>query len=161
MDQTPNLILSSLPTAVFALVKPHLKKVELVFGDVISRTDEPVSKVYFPHVGVVSLVVEMDVGDMIETAMVGRDGVSQRHLGSGWKGLPSPGNHPACGLCFDYRPRHSTFCRDAKLVAPCGFDQARTGPVVTSSTVGGVQCEPYSRSENVPLAVEDEGPQSK
>src|ERR1700755_1015109 len=75
MDQTPNLILSSLPATVFALIKPHLKRVELVFGDVISRTDEPVSKVYFPHVGVVSLVVEMDVGDMIETAMVGRDGV--------------------------------------------------------------------------------------
>lgn len=75
MDQTPNLILSSLPAAVFALVKPHLKKVELVFGEVISRTDELVSRVYFPHIGVVSLVVEMDVGNMIETAMVGRDGV--------------------------------------------------------------------------------------
>jgi hypothetical protein len=28
-----------------------------------------------PHVGIISLVVEMQVGDMIETAMVGRDGV--------------------------------------------------------------------------------------
>jgi len=31
--------------------------------------------VYFPHTGVISLVVEMQVGDMIETAMIGRDGV--------------------------------------------------------------------------------------
>ena len=32
--------------------------------------------VYFPLTGVISLVVEMNVGKMIETAMVGRDGVA-------------------------------------------------------------------------------------
>jgi Crp-like helix-turn-helix domain len=35
-----------------------------------------IDRVYFPHAGVVSLVVEMEIGDMIETAMVGRDGVA-------------------------------------------------------------------------------------
>jgi CRP-like cAMP-binding protein len=42
---------------------------------VIAETDQFVSNVYFPHSGIISLVVEMEVGDMIETAMVGRDGV--------------------------------------------------------------------------------------
>jgi CRP-like cAMP-binding protein len=42
---------------------------------VVAEPGEPVAKVYFPVSGVVSLVVEMDVGQMIETAMVGRNGV--------------------------------------------------------------------------------------
>ena len=39
------------------------------------RNREPIRNVYFPFTGVISLVVEMNVGEMIETAMVGRDGV--------------------------------------------------------------------------------------
>lgn len=34
-----------------------------------------IRQVYFPYSGVISLVVELHVGSMIETAMVGRDGV--------------------------------------------------------------------------------------
>jgi CRP-like cAMP-binding protein len=64
-----------LPQEVFAALQPHLKVVNLTFGEVISKPEQSVSRVYFPHLGVISLVVEMEVGDMIETAMVGRDGV--------------------------------------------------------------------------------------
>ena len=55
--------------------KAHLEPVKLVFGDVVAETGQPVHKVYFPFIGVVSLVVAMKDGDMIETAMVGRDGM--------------------------------------------------------------------------------------
>ena len=65
-----------MPQNIFAAVQPHLKTVNLVFGYVTAETEQPVSKVYFPHSGVISLVVEMQVGDMIETAMIGRDGVA-------------------------------------------------------------------------------------
>ena len=75
MSQSPNLILNALPQEVFAALQPHLKVVNLTFGEVISKPEQSVSRVYFPHLGVISLVVEMEVGDMIETAMVGRDGV--------------------------------------------------------------------------------------
>ena len=51
-------------------------EVDLRFGDVLAESVQPVDRVYFPTAGVVSLVVEMKVGDMIETAMVGRDGVA-------------------------------------------------------------------------------------
>ncbi|MDB5600790.1 MAG: hypothetical protein JWN71_2834 [Xanthobacteraceae bacterium] len=71
-----NLLLSSLAPGVLALLIPHLKVVELQFGDIIADTNHPIRKVFFPHTGVISLVVEMEVGDMIETAMVGRDGVA-------------------------------------------------------------------------------------
>ena len=75
MSQSPNRILNTLPQNIFAAFEPHLEPVDLVFGAVVAEPDRPVSFVYFPHTGVVSLVVAMKVGDMIETAMVGRDGV--------------------------------------------------------------------------------------
>jgi CRP-like cAMP-binding protein len=75
MSQSPNRILNSLPQNIFAALQSHLKVAHLRFGDVVAETERPVSNVYFPHLGIISLVVEMQVGDMIETAMVGRDGV--------------------------------------------------------------------------------------
>jgi len=76
MPRSQNLILAALPQNVYAAMEPHLERVPLAFGDVIAKTDEPVANVYFPFSGVVSLVVEMTEGYMIETAMVGRDGVA-------------------------------------------------------------------------------------
>ena len=75
MVQSPNRILNSLPQNIFAAVEPHLKTRDLKFADVLSETNQSIEHVYFPHTGVVSLVVELTVGDMIETAMVSRDGV--------------------------------------------------------------------------------------
>jgi CRP-like cAMP-binding protein len=75
MRQSPNRILDVLPQNIFAAIEPHLRDVTLGFGDVVAETGEAVHNVYFPFSGVVSLVVEMQVGEMIETAMVGRDGV--------------------------------------------------------------------------------------
>jgi hypothetical protein len=76
MSQSPNLILNALPQNIFAALQSHLKVVDLKFGEVVAESERAVSNVYFPHTGVISLVVEMQVGDMIETAMVGRDGVA-------------------------------------------------------------------------------------
>ena len=76
MSQSPNLILNSLPQNIFAALEPHLKNTSLKFGEVVAQSEHEVQAVYFPHDGVISLVVEMEVGDMIETAMVGRDGVA-------------------------------------------------------------------------------------
>jgi hypothetical protein len=72
--QSPNRLLSALPQNIFVAMAPDLQRVKLVFGDEISQTNQPISQVYFPFSGVVSLIVDMSVGDMIETAMVGIDG---------------------------------------------------------------------------------------
>ena len=74
MAQSPNMLLNTLPTKTFAAIEPHLKTVELVYGEVLGEPGDSITRVYFPHSGVISLVVELSVGDMIETAMVGRDG---------------------------------------------------------------------------------------
>jgi CRP-like cAMP-binding protein len=75
MSQSPNRILASLSAEVFAVIQPHLKLVPLTLGEVVADTGSTVTRIYFPHSGVISLVVEMESGHMVETAMVGRDGV--------------------------------------------------------------------------------------
>src|SRR5260221_3643237 len=74
MTQSRNQLLNVLPQNIFAALAPHLKSISLEFADVVAQPDDPVSRVYFPHTGVISLVIEMESGNMIETAMVGRDG---------------------------------------------------------------------------------------
>jgi CRP-like cAMP-binding protein len=73
--QSPNKLLASLPAKTFADIEPHLKTVELRLTTVLTEAGGPVQRVHFPHSGVISLVVDLSVGDMIETAMIGRDGV--------------------------------------------------------------------------------------
>lgn len=75
MSKSPNRLLASLPADAFSAISPHLKIVELKFGEVVAESGSPIRQVYFPYSGVISLVVELEVGAMIETAMVGRDGV--------------------------------------------------------------------------------------
>jgi CRP-like cAMP-binding protein len=74
VSKSPNRLLASLPADTFSAVSPHLKIVELKFGAVLAEAGSPIRQVYFPYSGVISLVVELEVGMMIETAMVGRDG---------------------------------------------------------------------------------------
>jgi hypothetical protein len=74
MAKSPNRLLDSLPSDVFSTLTPHLKTVELKFGDVVAEAGSPIRQVYFPYSGVISLVVELDIGMMIETAIVGHDG---------------------------------------------------------------------------------------
>ena len=69
----PNHLLASLSPADFELLRPHLKPFELVHEDLLFDAGEPANWVYFPHSGVISLVVGLDDGQLIEAARVGRD----------------------------------------------------------------------------------------
>lgn len=75
MDTSPNLLLASLSPQIYGALLPHLKRMEFKHAQVLTETGEPITHVYFPHTGIISLVVELSVGEMVETAMVGRDGV--------------------------------------------------------------------------------------
>ena len=75
MNHSPNRLLASASDEVFAALAAPFEDVELKHGAVIAETGGLVKNVYFPHSGIISLVVELSVGDMIETAMVGNDGV--------------------------------------------------------------------------------------
>lgn len=75
MNHSPNRLLAAASPAVFAAMQPHLHLVECQQGTVLAETGASVTTVYFPHSGIISLVVELSIGEMVETAMVGRDGV--------------------------------------------------------------------------------------
>src|ERR1700712_1414814 len=69
-----NQLLARLDPAVLAALEPDLRIVHLEQGDVINETFSTVHKVYFPHNGIISCVVELVGGGAIETGMIGRDG---------------------------------------------------------------------------------------
>jgi CRP-like cAMP-binding protein len=70
---SPNRLLASLIPADFELLRPHLKPVELVNEVVLFEPGATIDRVYFPHSGIISLVVELSGGQAIEAAMIGRD----------------------------------------------------------------------------------------
>lgn len=73
MPDSPNHLLASLAPADFESLRPQLKAVDLVQGTVLFEVGDEMRQVYFPHTGVVSLVVPLASGELIESAMIGRD----------------------------------------------------------------------------------------
>ena len=76
MSQSPhstNLLLASLPPENLAALVPHLRVVPLPQETVLFEAGDTIKAVYFPHTGIVSIVVDLASGETIETAMIGRD----------------------------------------------------------------------------------------
>jgi CRP-like cAMP-binding protein len=74
MPHRDNYLLNRLTPEVFARLEPHLTLVDLRVTEVLAETHQRVEKVYFPHSGVISCVVELKGGGAIETGMIGNDG---------------------------------------------------------------------------------------
>src|SRR6202166_1037446 len=72
---TSNRVLAALAAADLDQLLPHLRSVELPQEMILFEAGDTISRVFFPHSGVVSLVVELSSGEMIEAAMIGREGV--------------------------------------------------------------------------------------
>jgi CRP-like cAMP-binding protein len=70
-----NRLLAALPAADYEQLLPHLRSVDLPQEMVLFEAGDTISRIYFPHAGVVSLVVELASGETIEAAMIGREGV--------------------------------------------------------------------------------------
>jgi CRP-like cAMP-binding protein len=71
-----NLLLASLRPDKMERLLPHLKMVELPQEPVLYERGDTIGAVYFPHRGLISLVVSLASGDMIEAAMIGRDSLA-------------------------------------------------------------------------------------
>jgi CRP-like cAMP-binding protein len=70
-----NLLLASLSAGDAAALQPHLKFVQLEHRKILFETGDPIELVYFPTTAIISLVVGLSTGEMVEAAMVGRDGL--------------------------------------------------------------------------------------
>lgn len=69
-----NFILNLLEPDVFNQIEPQLSIIDLQREQVLAETHQRIEKVYFPHSGIISCVVELKGGGAIETGMIGRDG---------------------------------------------------------------------------------------
>jgi CRP-like cAMP-binding protein len=72
---TANRILNSLTRSEYERLTPHLEPVNLWLGEVLCRPDEPITHVYFPNRGTVSIVSVFEDGGSVEVGMVGNEGM--------------------------------------------------------------------------------------
>jgi CRP-like cAMP-binding protein len=75
VTRSRNHILASLRSSDFELIRTHLRLVEMPQRAILARAGEPLEQVYFPHDGIISLVMRLAEGETVEAAMIGRDSV--------------------------------------------------------------------------------------
>ncbi|HEX8500924.1 MAG TPA: Crp/Fnr family transcriptional regulator [Pyrinomonadaceae bacterium] len=73
--QTTNRILNALTRSEFESLSPYLDPINLSSGEVLSRPEQPITHVYFPNRGTVSLVSTFEDGETVEVGMVGNEGM--------------------------------------------------------------------------------------
>ncbi len=69
-----NAILASLTANDAAALRPHLKNIHLEQKTILHDVGDVIDTVYFPTSAVVSLVVGLSTGEVVEGAMMGKDG---------------------------------------------------------------------------------------
>src|ERR1700716_3684345 len=74
MPHRKNFLLNLLDPALLGEIEPHLSVIDLHTDLVLAETHQSSEKVYFPHSGIISCVVELIGGGAIETGMIGKDG---------------------------------------------------------------------------------------
>jgi CRP-like cAMP-binding protein len=70
-----NALLASLSKVDAEQLRPHLKTINLHEKQVLFDAGDLIAAVYFPTGAVISLVVGLSTGEMVEAAMVGKDGM--------------------------------------------------------------------------------------
>ena len=75
IPHSPNHLLATLPAADFELLQPHLETIALVQEAVLVGARDRLTKVFFPHNGVISLVVSLAGGGTVEVASIGNDSI--------------------------------------------------------------------------------------
>jgi CRP-like cAMP-binding protein len=73
-DALSNKLLATLPREHFNMLAPHFMTATLTQNTVLLEAGDEVDHIYFPHNGMLSLLVVMRDGKAIETATVGREG---------------------------------------------------------------------------------------
>src|SRR5260370_30689145 len=75
IQRPSNCLLQALPAAEFEALRRHLEPVELVREAVLVEAGCPLTHVYWPHSGAISIMVHLSDGQTAEVAMIGRDSV--------------------------------------------------------------------------------------
>jgi len=70
-----NRLLSALPDAERAMLRPHTDTISLPIGKIIANPGDQVTQCYFPTKGMISLLAVTEQGETIEVAYTGREGM--------------------------------------------------------------------------------------
>ena len=73
-DRLNNRLLAAMPQSAMTLLKPFIRQLILQRGFVCLNEGETIEQIYFPVSGLISLVASTFEGEVVETAMVGREG---------------------------------------------------------------------------------------
>jgi len=73
MERPSNGFLSALSADDYELIRAYLRTIDLPHDAVLVETGETLMRAYFPHRGVISLVVKLAKGEHVQVAMIGRD----------------------------------------------------------------------------------------
>jgi CRP-like cAMP-binding protein len=76
-----NLLLAALPGEDYALLRPHLAEVRLKQKTILQQSGHPITHVYFPLAGMISMLAIFGTGEAIEIAAIGREGAVGARLG--------------------------------------------------------------------------------
>lgn len=69
-----NRVLSGLPAAEYAKLRPHLRRVALRAGEVLFEAGDQADRVYFPESCMITLLVPMQSGRHVASTVRGREG---------------------------------------------------------------------------------------
>jgi CRP-like cAMP-binding protein len=75
VPHSQNLLLASLSPGNLTLLRPHLKLMHVEQRKVLFEAGDEVQACYFPLTAIISLVIGLQNGETVESAMVGCDGV--------------------------------------------------------------------------------------
>lgn len=75
MDYLKNLMLSSLTKPDLEILRPHLEPIDLKLGQIILQPESDIDYVYFPHSGIISVIIVTPDMRRLEVGIYGRDGI--------------------------------------------------------------------------------------
>lgn len=75
LPPTSNRILNGLSAEEYARLSPHIEPFTLSNGDVLYYPNDPISHVYFPHRGSLSIISTFADGGGVEVGVVGNEGI--------------------------------------------------------------------------------------
>jgi CRP-like cAMP-binding protein len=118
VDPRANRVLRALPAIEFERIRPALEPVHLPRPTELEAANEEIRFVYFPTSGVASIVAIDESGESVDTAMIGREGMTGLpvFLGTGQSPVRTIVQVPLTGLRLSADALREEVARGGRLV---------------------------------------------
>jgi CRP-like cAMP-binding protein len=106
----PNQLLAALPKKEYQALEPKLEEIPLIFEEVLYQPNVPITDVYFPNSGVISLIAGANGNASLEVGLVGKEGILGLPVFMGVKSSPNLGVVQGVGSAM--KMKATTFRRE-------------------------------------------------